>query len=251
MINKVVKSFDEAVKDVFDGAVMLVGGFAGAAECPRYLIAAVARKGVKDLTLVGNAGALGSQQLRARRESIIPFPEDFYPPSLWVERGQVRRAILAFAAAMAQGFYTPLEKAVMEGKIELELLSQGTICERVRAARSGIAAFYTPTGVGTPAAAGKEVREFDGRLYVLDRALKGDFSLVRAYKADRYGNLVYRGSSRTMNASMAGGSSVTIAEVDEVVELGDLDPECIVTPGVYVQHVVVRPKQPRPWYEPM
>jgi len=140
---------------------------------------------------------------------------------------------------------------VMAGKAELELIGQGSLAERIRAAKGGIAAFYTPVGVGTVVENGKEVRQFDGRKYLLERALKGDFSLVRAHKADRYGNLVYRGSSRTMNATMAGASTVTIAEVDQVVEAGELDPECIVTPGVYVQRVVVRPRQPRPWDEPL
>jgi len=140
---------------------------------------------------------------------------------------------------------------VMEGKAVLELIGQGSLAERIRAAKGGIAAFYTPVGVGTVVENDKEVRQFDGRKYLLERALKGDFSLVRAHKADRYGNLVYRGSSRTMNATMAGASTVTIAEVDQVVEAGELDPECIVTPGVYVQRVVVRPRQPRPWDEPL
>jgi 3-oxoadipate CoA-transferase alpha subunit len=250
MINKVVSTFDEAVSDITDGATMLVGGFAGAAECPSYLIAAVARKGVKDLTLVGNAGAMGTAAVRARKQTIIPVPDDFYSTSLWVELGLVRKGVLAFPAAMARGVHTPFEKGVMEGRIELELQSQGTICERVRAARSGIAAFFTPTGPGTKAADGKEVREFNGRKYQLETALKGDFSIVRAHKADRWGNLIYQGSSRTMNASMAGGSPITIAEVDEVVELGQIDPEAIVTPGVYVQRIVVRPKTPIPWDMP-
>jgi len=133
----------------------------------------------------------------------------------------------------------------------LELVGQGTIAERIRAARAGIAAFYTPVGVGTFVGEGKEVREFDGRKYLLERALKADASLIRAHKADRYGNLVYKGSARTFNATMAGASTVTIAEVEEVVELGALDPEHIVTPGLYVQRVVVRPRGPQPWDKAM
>jgi 3-oxoadipate CoA-transferase alpha subunit len=251
MINKVVKSFDEAVADIFDGAVLLVGGFAGPAECPSYLIAAVARKGTQRLTIVGNAGLMGSAQVRARRTAgALPVPDDFSTPALLIERGQVGKAVVAMAAAMTPAAKGPVEDAALRGVLQLETASQGTIVERVRAARSGIAAFYTPTGAGMKIAEGKEVREFDGRQCVLEHALKGDFSLVRAHKADRYGNLVYRGSSRTMNASMAGGSTVTIAEVDEVVELGDLDPECIVTPGVYVDRVVVRPPQPATWELP-
>ncbi|MFQ5878904.1 MAG: CoA transferase subunit A [Dehalococcoidia bacterium] len=253
MINKVVDSFDEAVSDMFDGALLLIGGFGGHAECPSYLAAAAARKGVKDLTIVGNSGGWGSELLEAiktRMVAVLPFPDDFYDPSVLVERGQVKKGILAFPAAPAQ-VRTPFEKGVADGTLELELVGQGTIAERIRAARAGIAAFYTPVGVGTQVEWGKEIREFNGRKYLLEHALKGDFSLVRAHKADRYGNLVYKGSSRTFNATMAGASTVTIAEVDEVVELGELDPECIVTPGLYVDRVVVRPRESRPWHEPM
>jgi 3-oxoacid CoA-transferase A subunit len=252
-INKVVGSFDEAVADLADGAVLLIGGFGGPGECPSYLIAATARKAVKDLTIVGNSGGWGPQLievLRTRMAVLLHIPPDWYDPGLLVERGQVRKGILSFPAAPAH-IYTPFEKAVMDGKVELELIGQGSLCERMRAAKGGIAAFYTPVGVGTIVEEGKEVREFDGRKHLLETALKGDFSLIRAHKADRYGNLVYRGSSRTFNATMAGASTATIAEVDEVVEAGALDPEQIVTPGVYVQRVVVRPREPRPWDEAM
>ncbi|HLH76159.1 MAG TPA: 3-oxoacid CoA-transferase subunit A [Candidatus Binataceae bacterium] len=253
MINKIVASFDQAVADMRDGALILVGGFGGPADCANYLMAAVARRGVKNLTIVGNHGGRGSEFMglvRGRMKEIMHWPEDSYDPGLLVERGQVRKGILAFPAAVGH-VTTPFEEGVMAGRIELELVGQGTIAERVRAAKAGIAAFYTPTGVGTFVAEGKEVREFDGRPYLLERALKGDFSLIRAHKADRFGNLVYRNSARTFNATMAGASTVTVAEVDEVVELGQLDPETIVTPGVYVQRVVVRPSSPRPWNEPM
>jgi 3-oxoacid CoA-transferase A subunit len=253
MINKIVGSFDEAVADIPDSAVLLIGGFGGPGECPSYLIAAVARRAAKDLTIVGNSGGWGPQLievLRARMAVLLRIPPDWYDPGLLVDRGQVRKGILSFPAAPGH-VYTPFEKAVMDGRVELELIGQGSLSERIRAAKGGIAAFYTPVGVGTIVEEGKEVREFDGRKHLLEMALKGDFSLVRAYKADRYGNLVYQGSSRTFNATMAGASTVTIAEVDEVVEPGALDPECIVTPGVYVQRVVVRPREPRPWDEPM
>jgi 3-oxoadipate CoA-transferase alpha subunit len=251
MIDKVVGSFDDAVADMKDGAVVLIGGFGGPGECPSYLIAAVARKEVKDLTIVGNTGGWGVdllEILRQRMAAIIRIPEDWYDPGLLVDRGQVKKGILAFPAAPAR-VLTPFERGVMGGNVELELLGQGTICERIRAAKGGIAAFYTPVGVGTIVEEGKEVREFNGRKHLLEHALKSDFALIRAHKADRYGNLVYRGTSRTFNATMAGASTVTVAEVDEVVELGELDPECIVTPGVYVNRVVVRPKEPRPWDE--
>lgn len=253
MINKVVGTFDEAVSDIKDGATLLVGGFGGPAECPSYLIAAIARKAIRDLTIVGNSGGWGTEFMEAlvkRMASIAKFPPDFYDLGLIVERGQVKKGIIAFPAAIG-GIHTPFEKKVMSNEVELELVGQGTIAERIRAARAGIAAFYTPVGVGTFVGEGKEVREFDGRKYLLERALKADASLIRAHKADRYGNLVYKGSARTFNATMAGASTVTIAEVEEVVELGALDPEHIVTPGLYVQRVVVRPRGPQPWDKAM
>jgi 3-oxoacid CoA-transferase A subunit len=252
-ISKIVGSFDEALADLHDGAVLLIGGFGGPGECPSYLIAAAARRAVKDLTIVGNSGGWGPElieMLRTRMASVLRFPPDWYDPGLLVERGQVSKGILSFPAAPGH-IYTPFEKAVMEGRVELELIGQGSLAERIRSAKGGIAAFYTPVGVGTIVEEGKEVRDFDGRNHLLERALRGDFSLVRAHKADRYGNLVYRGSSRTMNATMAGASTITIAEVEEVVEPEALDPERIVTPGIYVQRVVVRPREPRPWDQSM
>ncbi len=251
MINKIVGSFDEAVADMADGATVMIGGFGGPAECPSYLIAAVARKEVKDLTIVGNTGGWGVNLLAILRERmavILEIAEDWYDPGLLVGRGQVKKGILCFPAAPAR-VLTPFEQGVLQGQVELELLGQGTLCERMRAGRGGIAAFYTPVGVGTVVEEGKEVREFNGRKCLLEHAIKGDFSLIRAHKADRYGNLVYRGTARTFNPVMAGASTVTVAEVDEVVEPGELDPECIVTPSVYVQRVVVRPKELRPWDE--
>ena len=253
MINKIVSSFDDAVADMVDGSTLLIGGFAGAGESPSYLIAAVARKGVKDLTMVSNVGGWGPnlmEVIRERMAVILTVPPDFYDPGLLVGRGQVSRAITTYPAAPGR-FYTPMEWGIMQGEIELELTSQGTLSERIRAGKGGIAAFYTPVGVGTVVEEGKEVREFSGRKYLLEHALRGDFSLIRAHKADRYGNLVYWGTMRTFNAVMAGASTVTIAEVDEVVELGELDPEFVVTPGVYVDRVVVRPEEPRPWDEPL
>ena len=243
-VDKVVASFDEAVADVPVGAVLLIGGFGGPGECPSYLIAAVGRRGLRDLTIVGNHGGLGTELIefiRTRMASILKFPADFVDPGLLVESGQVKKGILAFPAAPSPLVRTPFEKKVAEGGVVLELVPQGTLAERIRAGRAGIPAFYTPTGPGTIAAEGKEMREFGGRPCLLEHAIKGDFSLIRAHKADRYGNLVYKGTSRTFNATMAGASKVTIAEVDEVVELGALDPETVVTPGSYVQRVVVRP----------
>lgn len=252
-INKIVGSFDEAVADIFEGALMHIGGFAGPAECPSYLIAAIARKGTRDLRMTGNAGGWGSEMLGFLREklaSALPLPLDFYDPGLLVERGQISGGVLAFPAAPGLAEF-PLEKAIRAGTAKVELIGQGSLSERIRAARAGIAAFYTPTGVGTIAAEGKEVRDFNGRPHVLETALRADFSLVRAHKADRRGNLVYKGTGRCLNSVMAGAATVTIAEVDDIVEVGDLDPEHIITPGIYVQRVVVRPNEPSiPWDRP-
>ena len=244
-IDKVVGGLDEAVADVFDGAVLLIGGFGGPGECPSYLISAVARKEVTNLTIVGNSGGWGMELIeliRTRMASVLRFPTDFVDPGILVEQGQVKKGILAFPAAPSPLVLTPFEKKVASGGVELELVPQGTLAERIRAGRAGIPAFYTPTGVGTIVQEGKETRSFDGRPCLLEHAIRGDFSLIRAHKADRYGNLVYHGTSRTFNATMAGASTITIAEVDEVVELGALDPEAVVTPGLYVDRVVVRPK---------
>ncbi len=250
-INKVVGSFDEAVADIADGAMLHIGGFGGPGECPSYLIAAVARRKPRGLTVTGNLGGWGVAMIAALRErlaAMLPFPDDFYDLGLLVEQGCVRKGILAFPAAPGNAEF-PFELLLREGKAELELLGQGSLAERIRAARAGIAAFYTPVGVGTVAAEGKEIREFGGVPHVLEHALRADFSLIRAYKADRWGNLIYHGTGRTMNATMAGAARVTLAEVDEVVDLGELDPECVVTPGIYVERVVVRPKQPKRWDE--
>ena len=253
-INKIVGSFDEAVADISDGAVLLIGGFAGPGECPSCLIAAVARKGTRDLTLVGNIGGWGLSLIAVigeRMRNLIEFPAGFVDHGLLVEQGQVKKGVFSYPAAPSPSVILPMERALAEGEAELELVPQGTLAERIRGARGGIAAFYTPVGPGTVVEGGKEIKEFDGHPHLLERALKGDFSLIRAYKADRYGNLTYRGTSRTFNATMAGASTVTIAEVDEVVDLGELDPERIVTPGIYVQRVVVRPPQLPPWDEPL
>jgi len=254
VIKKIVGSFDEAVADMADGSTLLLGGFAGPGECPSYLIAAVARRGTMGLTIVCSVGGWGpdlAAVLRVRMATIVEVPPDWYDQGLLAQRGQVKKAIVTYPAAPARFLFTPLEQGMMQGQIELEPLGHGTLAERIRAAKGGIAAFYTPVGVGTIVEKGKEVREFNGRKYLLEHALPSDFALIRAHKADRYGNLIYRGTSRTFNAVMAGAARVTVAEVDEVVELGELDPEVIVTPGVYVQRVVVRPKEPRPWDEPM
>lgn len=246
-VNKVLKTFDEAVADVFDGATILCGGAGLVGGAPCYLFRALAKHKVKDLTLVGNAPVMGWGAAKAIART-VKIPEWFDDASLLVENRQVKKLIISVPglaitgmAAMEQPF--PVMKALSEGqKIEIEMTPQGTLAERIRAARAGIPAFYTPTGVGTLVQKGKEVRVFNGREYLLEHAIEADFALIWAYKADRFGNLVYRGTSRTFNPTMAGAATVTIAEVEHLVELGELDPEVIVTPAVYVDRIVVRPK---------
>ena len=251
-VNKVIGSFDEAVSDIPSGATLLIGDFAGPAENPSYLIAAVARRGKTGLTVISNRAGFGVALLERgfvqKMRPLLRIPEDWYDQGLLTERGQVRRVVVsAVAPASASSELLPIELDAGRKKVELELVPQGTLAERIRAGRAGIPAFYTPTGVGTLLATGKEIREFRGQACLLEEAIRGDFSLIRAHKADRLGNLVYKGTARTFNATMAGASTVTIAEVDEVVDVGELDPEHIVTPSPYVDRVVVRPRQARPW----
>ena len=241
-IDKVVASSDEAVADVFDGAVILCGGFGCVGGEPSTLFRALAKRPVKNLTLVGNAPVLGrdAQEALARTMTV---PESYADASLLIQNGQVSKLIVSVPAMaivrMQEPF--PVVKALQEGQnIEIELVAQGTLAERIRAARAGISAFYTPTGTGTFLEKGKEVRTFNNSKHILEYAIKADFALIWAYKADRYGNLIYKGTSRTFNATMAGVAAITIAEVAEVVELGELDPETIVTPGIYVDRIVTR-----------
>lgn len=252
-VDKVVESFDEAVGDIVDGSMIHIGGFGTAAEYPSYLIAALARAGVTRLTVTGNHSGFGEAQLEKMREAnrgLIKYPVDYVSPGLLVERRQVAKGVLAFPV-LNRSTEIPFETLLKEGSVELELIGQGSLAERIRAARAGIAAFFTPVGPGTVVAEKKEVRDFDGRPHVLEMALRADVAVIRAHKADRWGNLVYRGTARTFNATMAGAATITIAEVDEVVELGELDPEHIVTPAPYVQRVVVRPAEPvTSWRQP-
>ncbi len=241
-INKFIDSFDEAVADVFDGAMVFIGGFGPANGCPSYLIRALARQGAKNLTIVGNTPGMGRQP--EGTPVYRKTPPNYDNGGLLIQNGQVVKAICAFPGGVRPGIESPLHTQLASGDLEVDLVPQGTLPERIRAAKAGIAAFYTPTGVGTIIENGKEKRNFDGREYLLEHALKADFAFVRAYKADRYGNLVYQGTSQNFNGAMAGAATVTIAEVDETVELGDLIPEVIATPGIYVDRVASRQDAP-------
>jgi 3-oxoacid CoA-transferase subunit A len=214
-VNKVLPSADAAVSDIPDGSTLMVGGF-GLCGIPENLIEAVRRKGPRNLTVISNnAGVEG------------------FGVGRWLELGQIRKIIGTYI-----GDNKLYEDLVLRGELEVELIPQGTFSERIRAGGAGIPAFYTPAGAGTVIAEGKESREFEGRAHLLEFALKADFALVKAFKGDRWGNLVYRKTARNFNPLMATAARVTIAEVEEIVELGELDPESIVTPGIYVQRLV-------------
>jgi len=214
-MNKVMASALEAVADIPDGASIMCGGF-GMAGVAENLILALRERGVKDLTCMSNNAGMPGHGL-----------------ALLLETGQIRKMISTYI-----GENWLFEKLILEGKIEVELIPQGTFAERMRAAGAGIAGFYTPTGVGTLVAEGKEVREFDGRRYLLERPLSADYAFVRAHKADTLGNLVYRKTARNFNPMMATAARCTIAEVEHIVQPGDIDPESVVTPGIYVDRIV-------------
>ncbi len=232
-INKVVASFEEAVADIPDGATLMVDGFAGPGGTSQHLIKALRDHGAKGLTIISNTAGLAS---------IIGFgtlpgdrPVDI---GILVDNEQIKKVVASFPVSPSPSRQNSYERAYNEGKVELELVPQGTLAERIRAGGAGIAGFYTPTGIGTQLADGKEVRVFDGREHVLELPLKADFALLRGHKADIMGNVVYRGTSRNFNGVMATAAEVTIMEVDEVVEVGELDSHDIHTPGLFVNRVV-------------
>jgi 3-oxoadipate CoA-transferase alpha subunit len=240
MINKVVASFDEAVADVFDGAVIFMGGFGPANGTPTHLLRALERQGARNLTLVANTPGYGRLP-----EGSPPFrktPPDYDDGGILIQNRQVKKIICAFPSLREAGTQIPLWQQWETGELEIEVVPQGTLAERIRAVKAGIGAFFISTGAGTVMEQGKEKRIIDGREYILEYPLKADFSLVRAYRADRYGNCVYEGTSRNFNPVMTGAAKVTIVEVDELVELGGLDPEEIITPSIYVDRIAVRKK---------
>jgi len=250
LIDKQVASFDEAVADIPSEATIHFGGFVSPWNSPSYLVAAVARLGITDLTAISTSMGRGPANARLQTPWI---PEDLVPTDFWdigllAELGRINKGITSFAVGARHNLVNPFEERLGAGEVELELQSQGSLAERIRAARAGIAAFYTPVGPGTAVADGKEQRDFDGVPHVLETALHADFALIRAYQADRYGNLIFRGA-RTFNETMAGAATVTIAEVDEIFPLGDLAPDHIHVPGVYVQRIVRRPSEPTTSWE--
>ena len=243
--SKVWKGGPEAVADMPDGATVLMDGFAGPGGMAQYLIHSLREQGARDLTLVSNTAGIANVASFGTPAGFLTIDH-----SLLVESGQARKAIASYPVSPRPSQPSAFELAYKRGEAELELVPQGTLAERIRAGAFGIAAFFTPTGVGTPLAEGKETRTFNGREYVLEQGIRADYALIRAHKADTLGNLVYKGTSRNFNAVMAPAAKITIAEVDEVVEPGMLDPDAVVTPGVFVQRVVQRPADFQP-YEPM
>jgi 3-oxoacid CoA-transferase subunit A len=213
-MNKVVANADEAIRDIPDGATIMIGGF-GLCGIPENLIQALVRRGTKNLTTISNNVGV-----------------DGYGMGLLLAAGQIRRHIGSYV-----GENRLLEQMVLEKKIDLELAPQGTFSERIRAGGAGIPAFFTPTGVGTLVAENKETRDFDGRTYVMEHALKADFAFVKAWKGDKWGNLVYRKTARNFNPMMATAGKITIVEVEHLVEVGELGPDLIHTPGIYVQRI--------------
>ncbi|MBX6361417.1 MAG: CoA transferase subunit A [Acidobacterium ailaaui] len=218
-MNKVVANADEAVRDIPDGATIMLGGF-GLCGIPGNLIAALVRRKVKNLhTISNNMGVDGAGM------------------GLMLEAGMIASHTGSYV-----GENKLLEEKVLKGELDLRLIPQGTLAERIRAGGAGIPAFYTPAGVGTLVAEGKETREFDGRLYLLERWLRADFALIKAWKGDTAGNLVYRKTARNFNPMMATAARITIAEVEEILKPGDLDPDHIVTPGIYVKRILLGQK---------
>lgn len=215
-MNKVYSDFDKAVEDIFDGATVIAGGF-GLCGIPEQLIAALQRKNVQDLTVVSNNCGVDDGGL-----------------GLLLANKQIKKMVASYV-----GENKIFEQQFLSGELEVELTPQGTLAERIRAGGAGIPGFYTATGVGTPIAEGKETKEFNGKKYILEEAIVGDFALVKAWKADKSGNLVFRKTARNFNPLAAMAAKVTIVEVEELVEIGELDPDHVHLPGVYIQRILV------------
>jgi 3-oxoacid CoA-transferase subunit A len=214
MINKTIANATEAVSDVVSDSVLMFGGF-GLSGIPENAIKALLNKDLKGLTCISNNAGV-----------------DDFGIGLMLKKHMVKKMISSYVGENAE-----FERQLLSGELEVELLPQGTLAERIRAGGAGIPAFYTPAGVGTEVADGKELREFDGKLYLLERWLKADFSFVKAWKGDTAGNLIFKGTARNFNPMMAAAGKITVAEVEELVPAGELDPNQIHTPGIYVQRI--------------
>jgi 3-oxoacid CoA-transferase A subunit len=213
-MNKVVKSAEEAIRDIQDGMTLMLGGF-GLCGIPENCISALVQKGVRELTCISNNAGV-----------------DDFGIGLMLKQKQVRKMISSYVGENAE-----FERQLLSGELEVELIPQGTLAERCRAGGAGIPAFYTPAGFGTEVAEGKEVRYFDGKPYLLEAWLKADFAIVKAWKGDTSGNLVFKGTARNFNPMMATAGKITIAEVEELLPVGSLDPNEIHTPGIFIQRI--------------
>ena len=222
MINKVVATADEAIRGIADGMTLVVGGF-GLCGIPENLIQSLVKSGVKDLTCVSNNAGV-----------------DDWGLGLLLQTKQIRKMVSSYVGENAE-----FERQFLAGELEVEFVPQGTLAERMRAGGAGIPAFFTPAGFGTVVAEGKETRQFDGKHYVMERGIVGDFSLVAAWKADRLGNLIFRKTARNFNPMAATAGKICVAEVEELVEPGELDPDQIHTPGIFVHRVIVAPRVKR------
>ena len=214
MINKEVRNADEAIHDIADNATLMLGGF-GLCGIPENCISALVKKGTKGLTCISNNAGV-----------------DDFGIGLMLQTRQVKKMISSYVGENAE-----FERQLLSGELAVDLIPQGTLAERIRAGGAGIPAFFTPAGYGTEVAEGKEVREFDGKMHLLESWLKADFALVKAWKGDKSGNLVFKGTARNFNPMMAMAGKITIAEVEELVEVGELDPNQVHTPGIYVQRI--------------
>lgn len=214
MINKKVNSVQEALQGVEDGMTLMLGGF-GLCGIPENSIAELVQKGTKNLSCISNNAGV-----------------DDFGLGLLLQKRQIKKMISSYVGENAE-----FERQMLSGELEVELVPQGTLAERCRAAQAGIPAFYTPAGYGTEVAIGKETREFNGKMYVMEEAFNADFSIVKAWKGDTAGNLIFKGTARNFNPVMAGAGKITIAEVEELVEAGTLDPNQIHIPGIYVQRI--------------
>ncbi|MBW7845561.1 MAG: CoA transferase subunit A [Bacteroidia bacterium] len=214
MLNKVVKNADEAIKDISDGATLMLGGF-GLCGIPENCIQALVKKNIRELTCISNNAGV-----------------DDFGIGLLLQKHQVKKMIASYVGENAE-----FERQLLSGEMEVELIPQGTLATRCMATGYGMPAIYTPAGVGTEVAEGKEIREFNGKKYLLEHAFNSDFAIVKAWKGDSHGNLIYRATSRNFNPLMAMAGKITIAEVEELVPAGELDPDMIHTPGIYVNRI--------------
>lgn len=233
--NKIFNTCDEAVADIFDGASIMVGGFGSFGGLPINLIVALAKQGAKNLTAIANMGGVGFELSKRIK------PEGYQDLGIIFENGQVRKFIGSVPALGGMPPTSPIETLYNEGKVEIEMVPQGTLAERIRCGAGGLGGFYTPVGVGTVVEKGKEKKVIGGKEYILELPLTADFALIKAHKADTLGNLVYRRTARCFNPVMVTAAKVTIVEVDKLVPVGQLDPEVIVTPHVYVNRIVEVP----------